>query len=272
MYRPSNKVTITLLIFGCFVLLYYLGVLKIVDKFAFSILAKGQSRIVLQGSQFNQFVKQIDRSKSELSEEIRLLRQENNNLIVQTAHLEKLESENETLRKILSFKREELYSLVMADIVGKNYSVLDKSFIINKGSNQDIQIGAPVIIDEGALVGIITIVNAFTSKVVLTTDDDSTILAAVVGSNHSITGAVQGSPEARLQLNLIPKNIPLARQQKIITNGLQDHIPEGLYIGEISSIGQDENKIFNTALVEPPYSLENLSVVGVIVTKNNSGK
>lgn len=267
MNRPSNKVAITLLVFGCFVLLYYVGVLKIVDTLAFSTLSKGQSLIVLRGSQFNQFVKQIGRSKSELSEEIRLLRQENNALIAQTANLEKLENENETLREILSFKKDELRSIVMADIIGKNYSVLDKSFIIDKGSNQNIQIGAPVIIDGGALVGIIAQVNPSTSKALLTTDDDSAILAAVIGSNHSITGVAQGSAEARLQLNLIPKNISLAPRQKIMTNGLQDRIPEGLYIGEISSIEQDENKIFNTALVEPPYSLENLSVVGVIITK-----
>jgi rod shape-determining protein MreC len=267
MNRFSNKVTITLLIFGCFVLLYYVGVLKIVDKFAFSILSKGQSRIVVEGNHFSQLQTQVGKSKLELSEEVRLLQQENNSLIVQTARLERLENENETLRKMLAFKNDELNSVVMADVVGKNYSILDKSFILSKGSNQNVQIGAPVIIDTGALVGIISQVNPYTSKVILTTDDDSAVLATIVGSNYSITGIAQGSTEARLQLNLIPKNVSLVPQQKIMTNGLQDRIPEGLYIGEISSIEQDENKIFNSALIEPPYSLENLSVVGIVITK-----
>jgi rod shape-determining protein MreC len=75
---------------------------------------------------------------------------------------------------------------------------------------------------------------------------------------------MKGSRGASLRFTLIPKTILLHQGERVITNGLQDGIPANLYIGDITSLEESENSIFNTALVKPPYTIENLSVVAIV--------
>jgi cell shape-determining protein MreC len=50
-----------------------------------------------------------------------------------------------------------------------------------------------------------------------------------------------------------------------MTNGLQNNIPPDLFLGTVIQLKESENEIFNSALVRPTYSVEDLETVAVII-------
>ena len=51
---------------------------------------------------------------------------------------------------------------------------------------------------------------------------------------------------------------------RIITSGLSQLFPKGLFVGEIKKIVQSENQLFQTAVLEPGVDFKRLESVGIL--------
>ena len=114
--------------------------------------------------------------------EIRTAREENQELKKKIEQMEQElekytgEKENEDLRKILSFKEQFTQETVGCNIIAKDSGNLFETFTINRGSRDGISVNDPVINANG-LVGRVSRVDLFTSKVVSIIDTESSVSA-----------------------------------------------------------------------------------------------
>ena len=82
------------------------------------------------------------------------LRELNLQLSDERAKIRQAIVENDKLRKMLEFKKEHDKELITSDIIGKTTTEVRNFATINRGENEGIQVGMPVVTDAG-LVGLI---------------------------------------------------------------------------------------------------------------------
>lgn len=95
-----------------------------------------------------------------------------------------------------------------AQVVGGATNNIDQIVEINKGSNDGIAVGMPVV-NQAGLIGKITVVNASTSKVMLVTDPRYSIAVEILGGTGSASSLDEPGPS-----NTTPSgNTPEANDQ-----------------------------------------------------------
>ena len=199
-----------------------------------------------------------NRSLSEVS----ILKEENQKLKVRLMQLEEAESENERLKKSLSFKERSKFSLVAARVISFDASNLRRSLVIDKGKNQRIKIGSPVISPEG-IVGIVVEVGNSSSRIILVNDLDFSMAAKVKRSN--VTGVISGSLEGMCKLKYLDLDDDIQVGDEVISSGKNSRFPAGITAGKVVEISKEHSGLTLFAIVKPKVKLSSLEEVLVIV-------
>lgn len=267
-YTINKKIIITIIIFFVFLALYYLHFLTPIEKMLALFFHPVQTKIVQQGATINKNLKAASVSKNKLIKQVAELQSEINDLNIQLLKLQNASEENQELKNMLNFKNNNNYKLLTGEIVYKNNSELEKSIMINLGSKDGVKKNDAVIVGGGMLIGKVIKVSPYQSLARLTIDNKSNILATLENAPYTVSGVIQGLQGTNLSFNYIPKNIAIIPKQKIITNGLQENLPPNLFLGQITNLLENENNIFNSALVETLYNIDDLKIVGIIAVSS----
>jgi rod shape-determining protein MreC len=201
-------------------------------------------------------------------------------LTEKVAHLEKellrmneLEKQNQRLKKLLDFatEREELV-VTGARVTGKNPGNWFNVFIINKGKNHNVSVNMAVITEQG-LVGRIIEVGPNWSKVRTVVDGQSSISGIVerTRDNGMVKGNnVFGFEDGMCSMIYIPLDSEIAEGDKVITSGLGDILPKGIYIGEVKEVVREKRDLFKTAIIKPGVDFRRLEEVLVVRTSRDT--
>ena len=192
------------------------------------------------------------------------LRSENAVLKNRLTAMEELLVENLRLASLLEFKRKLVHSSVAARVIGRNPSNWDATMVIDKGSNDGIKLGMPVVSDQG-VVGKIGEVSGGKSKVVLLTDPQFSVAALIQAPRES--GLVTGTLQGVLRMRYVNENAKVAQGDKVITSKLSTSFPEGLLIGEIVRVEMNTRNPSLECMVQPAVSLSQIEEVLVILTE-----
>lgn len=191
------------------------------------------------------------------------LHEENTNLQTQIIALQQQVSEVELLSALLDFARARPdNSYQAAAIIGRDPSPFLQYVMINRGSDDGIRRGMPVVGQQG-LVGRVSRVTANAARVQLITDPASEASVHIQPSDTD--GILVGSVTSDLFINLIPQNAELLAGDLVLTSGLGGNFPPNILIGQVSSIRQDATALFQTASVQPVVDFTRLEIVLVIV-------
>ncbi len=149
---------------------------------------------------------------------------------------------------------------IIAHQIGPN-AVLQTLFI-NKGRSHGVSKDQPVITPEG-VVGRILKASPHFASVLLVSDPNSYI--PVLGQKSRTQGITRGQGRGEpLQVNHVPKNELLFKEELLITSGLADIYPKGLPVARITHIDISELSLFkevlSRSLVEP-FQLEEVLVL-----------
>lgn len=148
-----------------------------------------------------------------------------------------------------------------ADVIGRDISGFVRVIYINRGARDGLTEGMPVVTENG-LVGRITQVSANASQVLLVTDPVSAVSARLQASRAE--GSVQGQLTGNLRMTFIPLDAPLQVGDTVVTSGLGGNFPEGILIGQVTSVRQFEFELFQEAEVRSLNDFERLETVLVI--------
>ena len=166
-------------------------------------------------------------------DEYKHFKNENGTLKARLIGLEELARENARLGKLLDFKKSLVYSSVAANVIGRDPTRWDSSLLIDKGMDDGIKTGMPVVNTMG-MVGKIIEAGQKTSKVILLTDPQFSVAALVERTRES--GLVSGTLQGLCRLRYINEDADVQIGDKVITSKLSQSFPEGLLIGEIIGI------------------------------------
>jgi len=202
--------------------------------------------------------------------DITVLRQQNSeledevaNLQAQVIQLQQQVGETELLAALVDFSRarpENSYRA--AAVIGRDPSPFLHYVIINRGSNDGILRGMPVVTDQG-LVGRVDAVIADAARVQLITDPASKVNVRL--QNADVEASLVGSVTGDVLLELIPQDAVLETGDLVLTSGLGGGYPPDLIIGQVVNIRSRDFDLFQRATVQPVVDFNRLQIVLVIV-------
>ena len=139
----------------------------------------------------------------------------------------------------------------------------DHRLLIDRGAEDGLLQGDPVLSPTGALIGTLAVVGKETAQVRLLSSPDSTVSISVVGEQRTL-GIVQGDGGAILPVGFVEQGIELAAQALVVTSGGDDRIPRGLVVGTIQAVEKDPTAPFASVWIEPladPDALRSVTVI-----------
>lgn len=204
---------------------------------------------------------------SKINEENETLKNELNEVKLELIEMQKIEIENENLREAL--KMEEKYnhfSKIYANVILRDYSNWNETFVINKGSKDGVKVKSTIISAEG-LVGYVSEVTASTS-VVTTILDPNTSVSVEISTVNALAlakGDFTLKENVQMKLTNIPITTELSVGEKVYTSGIGTMYEKGLVIGEISEVVNSKNNMDRYAVIKPYTDFESLDFVAVIL-------
>lgn len=222
-------------------------------------LITGISNSIFNRIYFLRNINQILIDNTNLTEENELLRAEN-------SRMQLLEQEIIILSELLQLsQRYPQFSTVGAEIIARDGNNWNTSFIINKGTNDNIHPNM-VVLAQGGLVGRIVHSGANFSKVNPIINDNSSVGAVTMRSGDF--GFVRGdlilSNNNLAKMELFDLNSDILEGDEIITSTLGDIFPPGISIGTVIDIQDDPSNLTRIAIIEPIVDFNRITTVLII--------
>ncbi len=195
-------------------------------------------------------------TRQQLERQTRILRQElllkNSNILL----LGQLKRENARLRELLGSPLRQDEHKMVAQIIFSDTDPYSDQFIIDKGTHHGVYEGQPVISDKG-IVGQVTAVSKFTSRVLLICDASHALLVQIVRNDMRVMAAGSGCTDT-LKLENLPNNTDIRVGDMLVTSGLDGRFPEGYPVAVVSSVTIDNQRAHTIVKARPTAELQHL--------------
>lgn len=203
-------------------------------------------------------------------EDIETLRKKNDELEhtvaemqIEIVRLREIEQDYQRLSELVDYALQHSNQvLVTADVVAIDTSSYLRWIIINRGAQDGINIGNPVISNLG-LVGRVEDVAANSAWIRLAIDPSSIINARL--QNDQTEGTISGQLQGGLLMDLIPQDTVVQVGDPVLTSGLGGTFPAGIVIGQVESVIRQPAALFQQAGVRPSVNFDDLQIVSVII-------
>lgn len=159
------------------------------------------------------------------------------------------------------------YDKVAATVIGKDAGNWFSTFLIDKGSNDGIEVNMNVIA-SGGLAGIVTDVGPNYATVRAVIDDNSNISCTDLSTSDLciVSGSLQSMNESS-QINfsdLRDQDDAVSEGDQLVTSNISDLYLEGIPVGYITEITTDSNNLTKSGKVATIVDFEHLEKVFVI--------
>lgn len=212
-------------------------------------------------------LRRVQDENEQLKEELAFLRAENTQYQLQNAELEQY-------RELLEMKNQYPdYETIGAHVIGDNSGNWNRTILIDRGSNDGIEVNMNVIA-QGGLVGIVTSVTANSSTVRLIIDHGCNVGAMALLSKDPaiVTGDLELNEEGKLRLEKMDKNTDIENDYKIVTGNTSSIFLPGILIGYADSLEIDANHLTKSGYLIPVADFNHLDAVLVITTLKEAGE
>jgi len=232
----------------------------------FSPLEEGATRALKPARDLVNWVSETFNARGENSE----LKTDVQKLRSRLANAQAAMGENEQLRNLLKLDRGGAlagYEPVTARVIARPPTVWYSTVQVDAGSGDGVALNDPVINGDG-LIGRVSDVTHWSSKVTLITDAESSVSAKVLPSGpQGVAEPEAGDPSVML-LDFIDKSEPIHEGQIVVTAGwsngtISSAFPAGIPIGEVrqTTVGQQET--YQNVRLDPFADMRNLDYVQV---------
>ncbi len=195
------------------------------------------------------------------AQENQRLKRELGQHLQQLNHCTETQLANERLRHLLGFQEEVSRPMIPAQVVGRDPSPWSKTVIVDKGSQDGVRQGAPVVIPEG-IVGLVVEASGRYAKVLLLIDPNSAIDALV--QRTRARGIVKGGGAGYCVFDYVLRKHEINVGDTVVSSGLDGVFPKGLRVGRVSEIVRLNAGIFQKVSVTPYVNFEVLEEVFII--------
>ncbi|MDD2521219.1 MAG: rod shape-determining protein MreC [Anaerolineaceae bacterium] len=171
-------------------------------------------------------------------------------------------AQSDILYTLLDFARTNPeHEYVAATVIGREISPYLQYIIIDKGSNDGLRHGMPVVTQQG-LVGRIDALISDAARIQLITDANSTVNVKL--QIAGVEGLVRGSVTGEIALDMVPVDTEVQIGEILMTSGLGGTYPPNIFVGQVLTMQSKQNVLFQTGSIQPVVDFSNLSAVLVI--------
>jgi rod shape-determining protein MreC len=213
-------------------------------------LASSFSRFWVNVASFPKLLLQTHKANRELSQ----MRTKLSQLQAELWRVQELIEENQRLRKLLGLAKDLSRPYIPAEVIAIGGSNWFHTLVINKGSQDGIREGAPVLCHEG-LVGRVWEVRSHHSIVLLLTDRHSAV-GVMLMEHEGVYGIVKGTGKRWCELIHLSKHVVPKKGEVLLTSGLGGVFPKGIPVGEVVSVSVKTEP--PTVKVRPFFRLDEL--------------
>lgn len=206
------------------------------------------------------------KSTNELNQEISELKEQVASLEEENAMLSQERGELERLRELYDTDTSySQYEKVAANVISKDPGNWYSSFVIDKGSNDGIEVDMNVMA-PGGLVGIVTDVGSSWATVRSIIDDASSVSAMTVTTEDTciVNGDLTLADEGLLAFDQMNTDENIVTGEQVVTSNISDKYLPGILIGTIYEINDDSNHLTKTGYILPAVDFSQVREVLVI--------
>jgi rod shape-determining protein MreC len=244
-----------------------LGYMGSVRAYIETAIAPLQRVIASTGQRVSQSVEQAE-SLETLRTKNAELETLNNQLAVENIRLKEIERENQLLRQLLNYTRNNPQfsyqpTTIKGRSVGRDPTNLLYFVYVDVGAREGVAKNMPVITERG-LVGRVTAVGPNAAQVLMLIDPASAVNALIQSSRA--TGIVHGNIDGTLLMERIPPNEKVNPGDIVLTSGLGGNFPDKLVIGQVTEVLRRDQDMFQTARVRPTVDFGKLETMLIITS------
>ncbi|MBE6149860.1 MAG: rod shape-determining protein MreC [Firmicutes bacterium] len=216
----------------------------------------------------------IDYIKNKINEnnEKNKMYDEYKNIKNELDNVEYLKMENEELKKQLLEMKNTLelnntlveYDYINATVISKDVNNL-KYIVIDKGENDGIEVGYPVVLKEG-LIGKVISTSLYTSTIRLLTANNSNdkVSIKIKSNDEYIYGLLNGYSNNKFKIEGISYNKNIELNSIVTTTGLGELFPAGIVVGKVTGISTDQFDLSYIIEVDPLVDFHDFNYVTIL--------
>jgi rod shape-determining protein MreC len=200
------------------------------------------------------------------SEDAETFKQQRDQYAVDRGELERLRLENAHLKEQLGYIERSGYEHTSAAIIARDTSRQLKRFVIDRGGDDGVVVGAPIVVKDGVLAGTVVEVTSKTATVRAVNDPNARVAGSLLNETRTL-GIVGGTTGNLMELSFVPQDKTINVDDLVTTSGLDTSIPAGLIIGRVNAVRDEEGAPFQTAIVEPMVDIRYYRIVSVLTSQ-----
>jgi rod shape-determining protein MreC len=197
----------------------------------------------------------------ETAEDNLALYEENRTLRAVLTQSDEVRLENQRLRLLLDFKEAQEIATLPARVIAEDSSSWFRTVMIDRGSDQGVIEGMPVVVAEGVVGRVVRSSPRF-ARVLLITDASSAV-ASLLQSNRA-RGVCRGQGE-QLVFDFVLRQEDVKVDDRVVTSGMGGVFPKGLVVGSVKSVDRREFGLFQAIEVAPAVDFSHLEEVLVLL-------
>jgi len=195
------------------------------------------------------------------AEDNQQLIEENRTLLAVLTQSDEVRLENKRLRLLLDFKEAEKIATLPARVIAEDASSWFRTVMIDKGNEQGVTEGMPVVVAEG-VVGRVVRSSPNFARVLLITDASSAVASLL--QNNRARGICRGQGE-QLVFDFVLRQEEVQIGDRVVTSGMGGIFPKGLVVGHVKSVDRQEFGLFQAIEVAPTVDFSHLEEVLVML-------
>lgn len=176
--------------------------------------------------------------------------------------LTEVKAENQRLREALGFVEQASGPAVMARVIGLNSTPQFQSFRIDRGEEDGVRVGMPVVTPRGVVGQVVRSVGG-SADVMVMLDPQSRIGALVQRSR--VRGTVVGAGDGqKMLLDYVRREEDITDGDVVVTAGTDGIFPRGLVVGTVRAVTRPTVGLFLYGQLEPAVDLARVEEVLVL--------
>jgi len=199
---------------------------------------------------------------TDLRSENEELRRRNAELMIEVSSLREHGLENETYKRMLELRDTSRYTFIASKIIAKSFSPTQGTITIDKGSNEGIKSGMPVVNGDG-LVGIVKEVSGSYSII---RSLRNVHLKMVIRNERSRSEGILKWTGEYLTVTNLPKTADIKPGDRIVTSDISSVINIPLFVGRVTKILNPESGYFNDLIITSGVDFNSVKSVFVVKT------
>ena len=207
------------------------------------------------------FVSLNEEKKETLSESYTIQKNKNSELEKDLQELKDMLELNKTLTE---------YTPINATVLSRNKSYWFNTLTIDKGSKSGIKENMAVVTKSGLVGKVIRVSkNSSDIKLITTNDINFKISVAIKSNGGDYYGILNGFDKDTNLITVtgIDKTYPINVGDTIVTSGLGELFPSGIYIGNVEDITSDKYNLTKTLYIRTKQDYKNIHYVTVLKVK-----